>query len=196
MQWLKRIFGGSGAAGIQSQTRTVTVKNPLIIRSPKLGFLNLIGAAASAAIEQDKKDLSPLFTSVEESDSIPPHCDVLMVYAQIGGDGRIANSTLSLREIIRDARAPIAIVAWENEGPSYIAAGKNAGYGQANLVMTLKRKGPAFGEFFRQLFSRMHAGETMVLAWVKLAPQNPHPRHDHCPETIFAAEISHIVFSR
>ena len=196
MEWLKRILGSGEGAGTQGPTRMVTLKNPLVIRSPKIGFLNLVGPSASAAMKQDEKDLSAFFTAVEESTSNPPYCDVLMVYAQIGGDGRVANTESSLRELIRDARAPIVIVAWENDGPSYIAAGKKTGFGQANLVMTLKRKGPVFGQFLRQLFSRMHAGKSMVVAWVELAPQNPQASHDDCPETIFAAEISHIVFTK
>jgi hypothetical protein len=40
----------------------------------------------------------------------------------------------------------------------------------------------------------MFQGKTMPLAWVELAPQGPNAKQDNVPGTIFAAEISHIVF--
>jgi hypothetical protein len=41
----------------------------------------------------------------------------------------------------------------------------------------------------------MFAGQSMPMAWVELAPQIPGTTHDNCPETIFAAKISHVAFS-
>jgi hypothetical protein len=61
--------------------------------------------------------------------------------------------------------------------------------------MTLKHNGPAFTTFFTELFRKMFAGRSMLLAWVELAPQIPGETHDNCPETIFAAEVSHVVFT-
>ena len=131
---------------------------------------------------------------MEESNVSPPVCDVLLIYARVERDGRIAGYGDGLRDIIRQSGAAIVIVASENDGNSYAAAGKTTGYGQANLVLTLKRKGAAFTQFFTELFSRMLKGKSMLLAWVELAPQIPGATHENCPESIFAAEISHIVF--
>ncbi len=131
---------------------------------------------------------------MEESNVSPPVCDVLLIYARVERDGRIAGYGDGLRDIIRQSGAAIVIVASENDGNSYAAAGKTTGYGQANLVLTLKRKGAAFTQFFTELFARMLKGKSMLLAWVELAPQIPGATHENCPESIFAAEISHIVF--
>ena len=117
-----------------------------------------------------------------------------MIYADLRSDGGIVGSAGGLREIIRKVNSPIAIVASENEGRNYIAAGKPAGYGQANLAMTLERKGASFPRFFFRLFSELFSGTSMPMAWVKLAPQGGKAGHEDCPGTVFVAGISHIVF--
>jgi hypothetical protein len=172
----------------------MTVERPLVIKSPRIGFFNLLDSSAKSILEEDKQAFRPLFAAMEESNVTPPQCDVLMIYARVESDGRIAGSTDGLRDIIRQSGAAIVVVASENDGKSYTAAGKSTGYGQANLVLTLKRKGAAFTQLFTQLFGRMSKGKSMLLAWVELAPQVPGATHGNCPDSIFAAEISHIVF--
>src|SRR5260370_34070087 len=194
MQWLKRLLGSSSTpsasgAGAYS-VRRVTLNDPLVIVSPRIGFLNLLGTSAQPILEEDKAALRPLFSSLEESDSNPPVCDVLMIYAQVQSDGRIGG----LRDIMRKSNAPIVVIASENEGSSYVAAGKRTGYGQANLVMTLNRKVPAFANFFTQLFSKMLHGESMPMAWVRLAPQIPGLEHENVPGAVLAAEAGPVAF--
>ncbi len=172
----------------------MTVNDPLIITAPRIGFLNLLGASAQTALEEDKASFGSLFPQSEESQSDPPVSDVLILYVRVEADGSIAGCSDSLRGLIRKSGAPIVVVASENPAKNYIAAAKRSAEAKANLVMTLKRKGPAFGQFFRELFSRMFEGQTMPLAWVKLAPQNPNVEHENCPESVFAAEVSHIIF--
>jgi hypothetical protein len=75
------------------------------------------------------------------------------------------------------------------------AAAEQKGYGHANLVMTLDRKGGAFPGFFRRLFSAMFEGASMPVAWARLAPQHA-PAHADAPETIFAAERGQVTFAR
>jgi hypothetical protein len=187
MKWLKQLFG-------TELTRRVTVDNPLIVESPRIAFLNLAGAAGEVLLNEDKRALAPLFNSVDTSVSEPPHSDVLLIYCDLQDDGAIAGHAAGLRDIIDAAKAPVVIVASENSATGYIAAGKRNEHAPANLVMTLDRKGPAFTAFFADLFRRMFAGQSMPMAWVELAPQIPGVTHDNCPETIFAAEVSHVVF--
>jgi hypothetical protein len=155
-----------------------------------------LGSQAQNLIEADKEAMASLFSSVSQSDSTPPVCDVLMMYVRISEDGRVEGSLDEFRSIIFNARSPIVIVASENPANNYIAAGRRGGGGRANLVMTLDRKGDLFPRFFFRLFSKMFAGQSMPMAWVELAPQIPGAIQESCPSTIFAAEVSHIVFTR
>jgi hypothetical protein len=192
MSLLKRFFGSSRDKQ-QSTVQLVTVKNPLVVQSPKIGYFNLLGASGQSIIEEDQKALNRLFASFEESSAAPPACNVLMIYAKVNVDGSITASDDGLRDIIRKSGAVVVVVASDNDPKAYLATAKKTGYGQANLVMTIKRNGSLFPTFFTQLFERMWKETTMPVAWVQLAPQVPGMKHDS-PETIFAAEISHIVF--
>jgi len=184
MNWLKRVFGSSNR---------VTLGRPLLIQSPKIGFFNLVGAFGRLLLEADRAALEPLFHASVVGEDIVPECDVLLLYAQMQTDGRIVGCNDGLRDIIQKARAVIVIVAFPNAPNNLIAASKKTGYGQANLVLTIDRKGPAFTSFYTQLFRRMYQGKTMPVAWVELAPQIPGAAHENCPDGIFSAEISHIL---
>src|SRR6478735_4123188 len=197
MQWLKSFFGGKPAAAKSYVSRQVTHSDPLVIKDPKIGLLNLIGAPASPLELEDVTALKPLFSSCLKSDRDAPICDVLMIYATIKADGVIQNTAYSLRELITKSRAPIVVVATENSIESYIAASKSTGLGKANLVMTMTRHGQIFPNFFKELFGMMHHGVTMPMAWVKLAPQIPgreRREQDNVPETVCAMEVTHVLF--
>lgn len=117
MNWLKRLLASSSP-------RRITVDEPLVVESPRIGFLNLLGPAAQGILDEDKIAFSPLFTSLHESSTTPPVCSVLMIYAHVEPDGRIAGSSDGLRDIIRKSNASIVVLASENEGNNYVAAGK------------------------------------------------------------------------
>jgi hypothetical protein len=165
-----------------------------IIDSPKIGFYDLTGGSASVAIAADKAALVPLFSSSVESSDAPPICNVLFLYCLIEPSGSIRGSSRGLREIIRDSRAAVVVVASENSANSYIAAGKQRGFGQANLVMALDRRGDIFPKFFQRLFTEMKNGVSMPVAWVKFAPQAPQAEHADCPGTIFACEVGQLAW--
>ena len=199
MKWLDKLFTRSTAKdqpAIGPTLRKVTAKSPLVIQSPRIGFLNLLGSQGQQLIEEDKQAIASLFSSISQSDAVPPVCDALMMYARISKDGRIEGSPEEFRSIIFNSQAPIVIVASNNPGENYIAAGKRGGSGRANLVMTLDRRGELFPQFFSQLFNKMFEGKSMPMAWVELAPQIPGAVQENCPSTIFAAEVSHIIFRR
>jgi len=165
------------------------------IEAHTLGVLDLSGGTAGALMAADRSALAPLFRRVSDSADAPPRSTLLLVYCTIAGDGAILNSARSLREIIRDAGAPV-VVATPNSGQSYtVAANRNKQLARANLVMTLDRKGEAFAHFFRRLVADMKQGTSMPRAWVKLAPQTPRGTHPDCPEAIFACELGQLAFS-
>ena len=116
MESLRPFFSLSPKA--EPDARPVAISNPLIITSPRIGFLNLLGASAQPILEADKLALQPFFTSTEESSAVPPVCDVLMIYASLDSDGRISGVEDGLRDMIRKATASIVVVAKENESKS------------------------------------------------------------------------------
>jgi hypothetical protein len=85
----------------------------MVIDSPQLGLLDLLGPRGDELAAQDLEALADLFDTPVRSAKQPPRCDVLLIYARIDDTGRIAASDLGLREIIRDAGARIVVVASE-----------------------------------------------------------------------------------
>jgi hypothetical protein len=166
----------------------------LMIRSPRLGILNLKGEAAEQLIAADMEALMPVLGSPVRGSTSSPFCDVLFIYCDIGTDGRITNFPGTLRDLIQTLRAPLVVVATENSGDAYFSATKGQKHGRANLVMTLSRRGSAFPTFFAHLFAEMKRGVSMPVAWVKLAPQDPVKEHESLPSTIFACEAGQMVF--
>jgi hypothetical protein len=164
------------------------------IVSPRFGILDFSDGTAAALIEEDTNALRDILGVPDESASRVPLCDVLFIYGKLDGSGAFEGRDLGLREIIRDSGATVAVVASENASESYIKAAPRKPYGDANLVMTLSRRGVKFPDFFRSLFSRMNAGTPMPIAWVALAPQIPNHEHSTCPDTIFACEVGQVAF--
>lgn len=171
-----------------------SLRRPLVIRSPRLGVLNLKGASAEPLIRADMDALTTVLGSPVRGSTLTPFCDVVFIYCDIGSDGRIGNFPGTLRDLIQKLGAPLVVVASENSGEAYISTTKGQKHGRANLVMTMSRKGEAFPAFFVRLFMDMKRGVSMPVAWVKLAPQGPVKEHENLPATIFACEAGQMVF--
>jgi len=193
MNWLRSLFGGRATESKILTTRRDGI-DVLVVQRPSIGFLNLIGDAAEPIVAEGKQALEPLFTSCHSSNSEPPVCDVLMIYCDIESDGRIRGTSDGLRDIIRRAHALVVITASENRPESLNIAGKDMGYGRANLVLTFSRNGVAFVRFYRQLFQMMMNGVPMPMAWVSLAPQIPGEDHKDLPGSLFVCEAGQVVF--
>jgi hypothetical protein len=165
-----------------------------VIVAPRFATLNLNGAEGEALVQADTQALQPVLGIAEQSNFVPPRCDVLFVYSNISPDGRIESTRMSLGELIRASGATILVVASENIGAHYVACNKTGPYGPVNLVMTLSRRGDLFPRFFVRLFEDMKRGTSMPLAWVKLAPQGPMSESDELPSTIFACMAGQVAF--
>ncbi len=159
-------------------------------------MLDLGGPETNEWVCEDIAFLTPIFGPVLTSTSAPQHCEVLFVYAQLAAEGSVVGCERSLREIIRDCGALVVVVASPNPPEHYVRAGRmpQPPYGRANLVMTLDRRGPAFGRFFSALFTKMRKGTSMPLAWVELNPQAPGVEFPENPGAIFACEIGQLAF--
>ena len=192
MGLFSKLFGGGTKA-----KRTTTASDPLRIAEPAIGFLNLQGAKGAALLEADRAALAPLFKLCRLATDAPPKCQVLLLYCDVDADGRLSGSASTIRGLVKDAGAYVAIVASENRPEPYLkaAAGRSADW-SANIVLVMERKGEKFGVFFRRLFEAMFRGRTMPMAWVELAPQIPGRDQPDAPATIMLAEAGHIVFDR
>jgi hypothetical protein len=124
-----------------------------------------------------------------------PRCEVFFLYCSLGVDGRVIGSSAGIRELTEAAGAYIAVVASENSPEDYRKAlGPRKGWG-ANTVLVINRKGERFALFFHRLFEAMKRGDSMLMAWVELAPQVPGMDHSDAPGAMMAAEAGHITFA-
>jgi hypothetical protein len=187
---------GIGAARPRPSSQVTTHARPFVIHNPVVGFLNLQGERGTAVLESDSRALSSLFSECRTSISEVPRCQVLFAYCDVDPTGRIANTTDSLGGLAKRAGAYIAIVANANGADAYKKALEARGDWNANLVLVLDRKGPAFSSFFRRLFEKMSSGTSMLTAWVELAPQIPGAEHEGMPASFMVAEAGHITFGR
>jgi hypothetical protein len=118
--------------------------------------------------------------------------DIVHILCDVSAKGAItdANSNeITGTQLIQhccDQNVKLLWAASDNPPDLYIK-GFGARGKRLNLVMTLKRKGPNFPDFLRQLISRMSYGDTMPIAWNDLCPQIPGSDHPGAPESIFFA---------
>jgi len=198
MGLFSRLFGSKDESAGESAggTRKTTADNPYCINDPAIGFLNLRGSAGEDMMAVDRKIVGPLFRDVRESRGDVPQCAVLFLYGDIDASGRFVGGAQSLREIIKSAGAYIAVVASENNPDYYMKCIEPHNGWNANITLTLNRKGENLPNFFAEVFRRMFAGASMVMAWVELAPQIPGHQHPHAPETIMVPEAGHLAFGR
>lgn len=168
-----------------------------VVQEPVLGFINVAGRSCQATAEEDRDRLAPLFERSWSSHGKIEPCDVFFLYCEIADDGGIVGMDRGLRELIRDRGAKVAVVA-NGHMDEYLEKkfGKRTGYGHANLVLTLDRKGERFGDFFYRLFTKMFEGTSMPIAWHELAPQVPGQDATVLPECICLMEMGQLAFSR
>ena len=167
-----------------------------VIVDPRWAVLDLTRESRSEEIATDQRILAPILGTPTVSISIPPGADILFVYGRFDASGRFANGGAALRDLIRDSGAKVVVVASDNDPGLLATAAPNVGYGYANLVVTLDRRGSALATFLGELFTRMYAGETMPLAWVTLSPQIPGREEDpHAPSVVFLPEVGQLTFA-
>jgi hypothetical protein len=122
MSFLSRLFGArkTTSSPAVAATLVTNAKSPFRIVAPSIGFLNLRGVAGNEELEKDKNVLEGLFGKTVVAIDVIPRCDVLFVYCNFDVAGTIVGHKKSLREIIRDARAYIVVVASENDPKTYM----------------------------------------------------------------------------
>lgn len=170
----------------------------MVILDPRWAVLDLTRESRSEEIATDQRILAPILGTPTVSISTPPGADILFIYGRFDANGGFANGGAALRELIRDSGAKVVVLASDNDPSLLAAAAPNVGYGYANLIVTLERRGSALATFLGELFTRMYAGETMPLAWVTLSPQIPGREEEedpHTPSVIFLPEAGQLTFA-
>jgi hypothetical protein len=173
---------------------------PLVIAQPAIAFVNWCGARCETMVAWDCAQIGELFgDKVVTSTGAIPRCDVLFLYCDFTASGIAGQS--SVRDLIRESGARIAVIATElppdlmskNEFPKSLDRGKSQ---PVNLVFVMRRNGLAFRRFFRALFQHMLDGESMTLAWMKLAPQVPHLQPPDMPVIMCLTEAPSVTFRK
>jgi hypothetical protein len=168
---------------------------PEKLANPKLGFANFIGTSGEAALKQDAGILGPLFPEVEIAEGRVPLCDVLFVYGEITSDGELKGGGRAM-DLARASGASLLIVASENGPDGFTGFVGSRRQLPATLVLIADRRGAVFTGFFLALFTRMFDGQSMLMAWVELAPQIPGQDHPDCPVTMMLPQKGHLAFYR
>ncbi len=183
--WIVLILIAVGVLLI-ARWRSRSRSRSLVIQDPKIGFLNLLGEEGEQLLAEDRPVLAPLFSSSQESSDLPPPvCDVLIVYSDLGRDGKFFATEVGVRQVLRRSRARILVLASENKSESCLTAAQEAGQSGANLILTLARNGAEFPELLARLFADMKSGTPMPAAYSQLAPRGK----------IFLADAGDLVFA-
>jgi hypothetical protein len=200
--WSMRALKPENNKAIVAEVRAAMPATPVqtsVIVRPKVVFLNLAGTSCATIAAEDRALIGEMFGQNVQVTTVPVSCDVLFLYCSLDASGKIVGQRASLRSLIGDCKARVAVIASEvpadlrsnREFQVALARGNNP---PVNLVVTLNRNGASFGRFFKQLFQMMWTGVSMPMAWVQLAPQAPQQRGD-IPGTVCLLEAGQIVFS-
>ena len=202
-----RAVGPAAARAILAETREVMpLRLPSLIRvlghiyRPTIAFVNLEGVAFADMVADDAATIGRIFGVDRRVATVPVPCDVLFLYCRFDAAGRIVGERASLRHLIAETHARIAVVATELPArpplslPDFEALVARGEHPRVNLVLTVHRNGPSFGRFFKAVFERMRRGVPMPTVWAQLAPETVNPMHD-VPGTLCMMEAGHVAFS-
>ena len=85
------------------------------------------------------------------------------------------------------------LLAAENKQECYLAATDHGMAPSANLVMTIERRKENFPTFMGTLFRLICKGETMPMAWNKLAPQIEGKDHKDAPCCMLSVGAANVI---
>lgn len=165
-----------------------------VVANPTIGFLNLLGGRGDVVVSEDRARLAPLFAKSKLSSGIVPHCEVLLIYADLDVAGHFAGSPFNLADIVNKSAAHIIVIATANPSDCIAQAAKPTRTRPVNIVFTLDRGKGVFAAFFAGLFTRMFEGESMPNAWATLAP-DPGAKYN-APGVMMIPEAGQVTFVR
>jgi hypothetical protein len=181
-----------------------------LIKNPKILLLQL-GHTTDKALETDTKIYSGFYTNVtvRTVDTIKELRDFIALNSfhlvhflvDIDAAGNVFDSSgnlIGLKELAslvhsRDARY-IMYIMFAKDNPNGYSGPSAKGLDiQANVVMTLDRKGNNFADFFTNIFSRVSKGNTLPMVWHKISPQIPNRDTAKDPEVFALMAASSVV---
>ena len=179
------------------RARTMTMPISDRIASPVFGVLDLTGGKTQTMQARDLEGLGKMFGPMVNSTNAPPRSDVLFIYGQLTETGEVVGSQLSLRQIIAQSGASLAVLATETTHDGWMKAlDKKPAPNKINLVVTVERKGNgSFGRFFDRVFTGMKQGETLGTVWQRLAPQLSPEQHGDGPGLVMVCERGDVLFT-
>jgi hypothetical protein len=146
-----------------------------------------------------KQDLSAL--GCVEVDHIitindnPLKCNILLCYAELSPSGDLDHSHYTLRKLSDISGCSLLILASNQTASNCLAFGHHHKKWMQNYVLVQERKNSGFAHFLADWFRLIEHGDSMLRAWVRLAPQGSSQNHqDANPLMIFVAAGKNVVF--
>lgn len=170
------------------------------IKNPVIKIVHFRGDLTSNVLAQsDAKIYSNFYKNVNviELDGLAAlvelvqqrNCQVLHLYADLNDKGKIEDPNGTSADFadfvntVSEAKIPFLIFA-KDIPPTNFGASPDDLTNSPNVVVTLSRKGEAFGNFFKSVFEQVSKGKSMPVAWKNIAPQDPEASHENMPDML------------
>ena len=190
MSVLSKVFGRRRQ---QPPVVRTTANSPYRIPKPVVGFV-CVAPEHQALMDADKAAIGPIFAECRSSTGEVVPCHILFLYCNVDKTGSLPGLSMRIRDFVKASGACIAVVASENSVEHYTPALKPGNGWPANIALVVDRRGASFEQFYQKLFQAMKGGTSMLMAWVRLAPQNSNRDHTECPVSLMLAEAGHVAF--
>jgi hypothetical protein len=143
-------------------------------------------------VEYRAKDISDFLAFIQDKSF-----DIAHLFIDIDADGTLEGQPIP--QVMKQLEQRGAkLVLFADNGPA-----KNPTKGfhadntrgiRVNFVVTIDRRGERFRKFFKDLFTLMANGESLFMAWVKIAPQAEGPWMDDLPSTYVSVGRGELKF--
>lgn len=178
-----------------------------VIEAPKIVLLQ-VGTNAQQLLESDLniyneyyrtvsstalKDVNELFQFVETASF-----DLFHVFVEISKDGYILDSfenkttVATIANLMQSNGAKYIVFASNSPAQAYMNAGEYLTH-NANIVMTIDRRGDNFTKFFKKIFEKVSKGVPFPEAWHEIQPQGRTTVNECLPETIAVMGADNVV---
>jgi hypothetical protein len=204
MGFLKKLFGGTKTA----QPNKVSKPNIETIQDPRILLCSIRRDSQDAdllmedrliyqdcyknLVEYRAKGISDFLAFLQDKSF-----DIAHLFIDVDADGTLEGQ--SIPQVMRYLeQRDVKLILFADTGPARnptkgFHADNTKGI-RVNFVVTIDRRGERFRTFFKKLFTLMANGESLFMAWVKIAPQAEGPWMDDLPSTYVAVGRGELKF--